>query len=323
MNQNVPSMTVLIAARPAQVEIKAVAASRALDYPADKLEIIVARGNQPSAQRNAGLKAAQGDLIYFLDDDSVPEPGNLRRAVAHFDDPKVQMGGGPSICPREAPPLEQVFARVLASWLAFGPSRARYAAVGQVRETSEKELILCNQFARRQALLDLGGFNEALYPNEENALMDELQKRGGKLIYDPQLLVHRRPRSSLKSFARMLMTYGRGRAEQFRLHPTLGSALNSVPPLFCLYLLALLPLVVLTAIGELWLMPLGLYALAILAQGLVLAADGHVLRSLAAIPLIVLTHILYGLGFWRGLFTTLRQKGQQQPPQVVLETITR
>ena len=323
MNQNVPSMTVLIAARPAQAEIKAVAASRALDYPADKLEIIVARGNQPSAQRNAGLKAAQGDLIYFLDDDSVPEPGNLRRAVAHFDDPKVQMGGGPSICPREAPPLEQVFARVLASWLAFGPSRARYAAVGQVRETSEKELILCNQFARRQALLDLGGFNEALYPNEENALMDELQKRGGKLIYDPQLLVHRRPRSSLKSFARMLMTYGRGRAEQFRLHPTLGSALNSVPPLFCLYLLALLPLVVLTAIGELWLMPLGLYALAILAQGLVLAADGHVLRSLAAIPLIVLTHILYGLGFWRGLFTTLRQKGQQQPPQVVLETITR
>lgn len=321
MNENVPSITVLIAARPAQAEIKAVAASRALDYPADKLEIIVARGNQPSAQRNAALKAARGDLIYFLDDDSIPEPGNLRRAVAHFSDPKVQMVGGPSLCPREAPPLEQVFARVLASWLAFGPSRARYAAVGQVRETSEKELILCNQFARRQAMLDLGGFNEALYPNEENALMDELQMRGGKLIYDPQLLVHRRPRSSLKSFARMLMTYGRGRAEQFRLHPTLGSALNFAPPLFCLYLLALIPLLMLTSIGRPCLVPLALYALAVLAQGLVLASGGQVLRSLAAIPLIVLTHILYGLGFWRGLFTTLRKKGQHPPPEVVLETI--
>ena len=321
MNENVPSITVLIAARPAQAEIKAVAASRALDYPADKLEIIVARGKQPSVQRNAGLKAAHGDLIYFLDDDSIPEPGNLRRAVAHFSDPKVQMVGGPSLCPREAPPLEQVFARVLASWLAFGPSRARYAAVGQVRETSEKELILCNQFARRQAMLDLGGFNEALYPNEENALMDELQMRGGKLIYDPQLLVHRRPRSSLKSFARMLMTYGRGRAEQFRLHPTLGSALNFAPPLFCLYLLALIPLLMLTSIGRPCLVPLALYALAVLAQGLVLASGGQVLRSLAAIPLIVLTHILYGLGFWRGLFTTLRKKGQHPPPEVVLETI--
>ena len=323
MNENVPSITVLIAARPGQAEIQAVAASSALDYPADKLEIIVARGKQPSAQRNAALKAARGDLIYFLGHDSAPEPGNLHRAVTHFSDPKVQMVGGPNLCPCDAPPLEQVFALVLASWLAFGPSRARYAAIGQVRATSEKELILCNLLARRQAMLELGGFNEALYPNEENALMDDLQKRGGKLIYDPQLIVHRRPRSSLRSFARMLMTYGRGRAEQFRLHPTPGSALNFVPPLFCLYLLALPLLLTLTPIGKAGLVPLAFYALAVLAQAVVLATGGQVFQSIAAIPLVVLTHILYGLGFWRGLFTALKQKGQQPPPPVVLETIPR
>jgi GT2 family glycosyltransferase len=323
VNENVPSITVLIAARPAQAEIKAVAASRALDYPADKLEIIVARGKQPSVQRNAGLKAAHGDLIYFLADESAPIPGNLRRAVDHFGDPKVQMVGGPNLCPSEAPLLEQIFALVLASWLAFGPSRARYVAVGEVRATSEKELILCNLLARREAMLELGGFNEALYPNEENALMDELQKRGGKLIYDPQLLVHRRPRSSIRSFARMLMTYGRGRAEQFRLHPTPGSALNFVPPLFCLYLLGLPLLLTLTPIGKVVLVPLAFYALVVVAQAVVLAAGGRVLQSLAAIPLIVLTHILYGLGFWRGLFTMLKPRGQQPPPPVVLETVPR
>ena len=69
----------LIAARPGQVEVKAAAAARAFDYPAEKLEIIVARGKQPSVQRNAGLRAARGELIYFLDDDSVAQPGNLRR----------------------------------------------------------------------------------------------------------------------------------------------------------------------------------------------------------------------------------------------------
>jgi succinoglycan biosynthesis protein ExoA len=314
---------VLITARPGQAEIKAVAASGVLDYPADKLDIIVARGQQPSAQRNAALKAARGDLIYFLDDDSAPEPGNLRRAVAQFRDPKVQMVGGPNLCPPDAPPIEQVFALVLASWLAFGPSRARYAAVGQVRETSEKELILCNLLARRQSMLDLGGFNEALYPNEENALMDELQKQGGKLIYDPQVLVCRRPRPNLKAFARMLMTYGRGRAEQFRLHPTPGSALNFVPPLFCLYLLALPFVLALTAIGKLYLVPLLFYALAVLAQAGALAAAGRLLQSFAAIPLIVLTHVLYGLGFWRGLFTPLRRPGQRPPGQVVLEQVPR
>ena len=119
------------------------------------------------------------------------------------------------------------------------------------------------------------------------------------------------------------MTYGRGRAEQFRLHPTPGSALNFVPPLFCLYLLALPFALALTSSGKLYLLPLLFYALAVLAQAVALAAGGRLLRTLAAVPLIVLTHILYGLGFWRGLFTPLRRPGQRPPGQVVLERVPR
>jgi len=118
VNEKLPSVTVLIAARPEQSEIKAVTASRALDYPPDKLEILVARGKQPSAQRNAALKAARGELIYFLDDDSAPKPGNLRRAWEYFSDSCVQMVGGPNVCPAAAPPLEQIFALVPGSLLA-------------------------------------------------------------------------------------------------------------------------------------------------------------------------------------------------------------
>ena len=322
MNDNVPSVTVLIAARPDQAEIKAVIASRSLEYPPDKLEILVARGKQPSAQRNAALKAARGELIYFLDDDSAPEPANLRRVLTYFKDPAVKMVGGPNVCPPDAPVLEKIFALVLSSWLAFGPSRARYAPVGQVRDASEKELILCNLVARRETLVDLGGFNEALYPNEENALMDELQKRGGKLVYDPKLIVHRRPRASLKAFAKMLLTYGRGRAEQFRSYPTFGSALNFVPPLFCVYLLFVL-FAFAYAGSSAWflLLPLALYGFAVLAQAAVLALGGFPMQSVGAIPLIILTHILYGAGFWRGLCTRLKPPQNGSPSQVVLETV--
>ncbi len=311
MPHNLPTVTVLIAARPGQREVKAVDAARLLDYPAELLEIIVARGRQPSVQRNTGLRAARGEVIYFLDDDSVPVPGNLRRAMSHFQDPKVQMVGGPNTCPPDAPWLEQVFALVLGAWLAFGPSRARYTPVGATRPSGEKELILCNLAARRAPLLELGGFNEALYPNEENALMDELQKRGGLLMYDPQFTVQRRPRPSLRSFARMLMTYGRGRAEQFRLHPTPGSILNFVPPLFCVYTVSLL----LTPwVGGWWLAPLGFYAMAVLAQTSALIPAGGAARGVGALPLIVLTHLLYGLGFWRGLFTPLRAPARSEVP---------
>ena len=323
VNESLPTVTVLIPARPGQAEIKALAAARALEYPADRLDIIVARGKQPSVQRNAAMKAARGELIYFLDDDSVPPPGNLRRAVAHFADSKVQMVGGPNLCPPEAPTLEQVFALVLGSWLAFGPSRARYAAVGAVRASGEKELILCNLVARREIMLELGGFNEALYPNEENALMDELQKRGGKLLYDPGLIVHRRPRPSLKAFARMLRTYGRGRAEQFRVHPTIGSAPNFVPPLFCVYLLALVLAAVLNRIQAAWFAPLAVYGVLVLAQAAALIPRGGLGRAMAAIPLIVLSHVLYGFGFWRGLFTSLKPPAGRPPTPVELETVTR
>jgi cellulose synthase/poly-beta-1,6-N-acetylglucosamine synthase-like glycosyltransferase len=327
VSEKLPSVTIIIAARPEQADIKAVNAARQLDYPSGQLEIIVARGKHPSVQRNAALKAARGEWIYFLDDDSVPPPENLRIAAKHFSDPTTKMIGGPNLCPPDAPLLEQVFAVVLASWLAFMSSRARYAPIGNIRATSEKELILCNLLARRTDLLELGGFNEALYPNEENALMDELQKRGGKLIYNPQLVVHRRPRHSLQAFFKMLRTYGRGRAEQFRVHPTFGSAANFVPPLFCLYLLTL-AIFQLTALGKpfdllkiLSAVPLAIYAVAILLQTLFSMPASGVFRSLLAMPLLAAPHIFYGFGFWHGLFTKLNHGLNRPRFEVVLEKI--
>lgn len=230
------------------------------------------------------------------------------------------MIGGPNLCPADAPFLEQVFALVHASWLAFGPSRARYARVGRLRESSEKELILCNLAARRDAMLELGGFNELLYPNEENALMDDLQKRG-PLLYDPEMFVYRRPRRSLKSFVKMLLNYGRGRAEQFRLNPTARSAPNFVPPLFCLYLLSLPLLWVLAHWAAL--IPLTFYVVALLVQAVVLLPQGGIAASLCAIPLMFLTHVIYGAGFARGLFTRLKASPDRPKTQVVLETVPR
>ena len=324
MNDPLLSVTVLIAAPPGQIEILAVNAGRRIDYPKELLEIIVARGKQPSVQRNQGIQAARGELIYFLDDDSQPRPGDLHQAVRHFADATVQMAGGPNVCPNDAPPLEQVFAAVLSSWLAFGPSRARYVSVGKVRPTSEKELILCNLIARRETLLAAGGFNQALYPNEENALMDDLQKRGGKLIYDPELIVYRRPRRSLPAFSRMLRNYGRGRAEQFRVNPTPGSMLNLAPPFFCLYLVNLL-FVLLVSSNTLLLLiaafPLAAYVVVVLSQTIALIPSRGMRTALWASPLLAWSHLMYGFGFWRGLFTNLEKKRAADSVPVKLETV--
>jgi succinoglycan biosynthesis protein ExoA len=308
-----PRVTIIVPTKPGQAEIPSVEAARQLDYPRELIEVIIARGKQPAIQRNRALHEATGEIIYFLDDDARPAPGALRRAVEHFRDPKVQMVGGPNLCPADAPFLEQVFAVVLASWIAFGPSRARYDRVGGARPSGEKELILCNLLARRATMLAVGGFDEALYPNEENALMDEVQKRGGLLLYDPEVVVERRPRSTLRAFCKMLMTYGRGRAEQFRLHPTPGSAMNFVPPLFVFYVLVLPVLVeVLGRLGHRGLaflvtVPALIYLPALVFQTVASIPNFGVIRSIAAFPLLYAAHFFYGLGFWRGLFTRVKQ----------------
>ena len=122
----------------------------------------------------------------------------------------------------------------------------------------------------------------------------------------------------MEAFCKMLRNYGRGRAEQFRLHPTFGSAPNFVPPLFCLYLVVALVTTPLFG-GWLWL-PMIAYAFAVLSQAWQAQRRslGHLLR---VIPLIALTHIFYGIGFWKGLFTKLKPPGAPANVAVFLERI--
>jgi len=307
-NKELPSVSVLVPVHPHKKEVKSAEAARHFDYPADKLEIVVVRTTDlsigPGVKRNAGLKAIKGDLVYMLDDDSVAAPGLLRNAVEKFmADPQVKMVGGPNVCPPDAPLFERALGCVMGSWLAFGPSCARYRPVGKLRESTEKELISCNLVANRAAVLEVG-FNPKLWPNEENAMMDGVQKRGGKLLYDPDFIAFRRPRDNFRAYRKMLVFYGGGRAHQLRMHPTVNSLPNFVPAFFLLYLLVLpfvpfIPMV--KDFAGLVLMPLALYLLAVLVQTAFIGGRSGLLLALYSAPLLVATTLLYGFGFLWGL----------------------
>jgi GT2 family glycosyltransferase len=62
----------------------------------------------PAANRNAGALAAGGELLVFLDDDCLPEPGLLSAYAAAFADPALQAAEGRISPDREPNRLDEV-----------------------------------------------------------------------------------------------------------------------------------------------------------------------------------------------------------------------
>ncbi len=314
-------VSVIIAARVGQTQVAALDGLSQLLGDANGIEVLLVRGRSPSRQRNLAAGEAQGEILYFLDDDSLIASGAVERLRNEFSDPRVSVLGGPNLCPSDASFLHRVFAAVMGNRLVFGPSSARYRRIGRRRLSSEKELILCNMAIRASAFHRAGGFDESLYPNEENALLDEIAKTGDQIVYDPELLVSRYPRSTLSAFVRMLYRYGRGRGEQVRLYPGVSSVLNFVPAMFVVYLvgLAILSLVS-SELLQPFLIPLVFYAALSVAWTLASRWRLGLPVVVASIPLVPVSHIAYGLGLWKGLIAGVAKPGEMDDKgEVTLE----
>ncbi len=310
MNREWPLITVIIAVRPDQERIPALEALRHCRCAPDSVEILLAKGRYPSRQRNLAARQARGKILYFLDDDSQAAPDVLERVAERFASGAAATAGGPSLCAPEVNRWQRIFAQLMGNRLAFGASAARYRQFGSLRETTEKELILCNLAIDSQAFAASGGFDEEMYPNEENALLDEIQRRGGKLWYDPGLVVYRQPRSTVPEYLRMLYRYGFGRGEQVRRHPSLGSIPNFVPAGLVLWLLALPGLWWgLSAFWIFW--PVWAYGAVLFGLGLKTSLAQGIVTGAATAGLLAAGHLTYGTGVWSGL---LKRASGKQPP---------
>ena len=177
------------------------------------MEIFVAVGNSPSRQRNLAAARARGEVLAFLDSDCRVEASHFERLEIHYSANRAVVGG-PSLLACPASRRETVFQSLFAHPLLTGPSSARYGCCGKLRACGDAELILCNMAVFRRIFAESGGFDERLYPNEENEWMDRLRAAGVVFWHDPDLVVRRPQRKTWTAFFRTLLAYGRGRTRQ-------------------------------------------------------------------------------------------------------------
>lgn len=264
--------------------------------PDPRFELIVAEGCAPSRQRNRAARQASGDILYFLDDDSLINPENLVLCLDSMKDPRVAVVGGPSLTPPGDTPLQQLFGLALSSPFGSGAVCNRYRKYGKTRITTDKELILCNLAVRREVFIGQSGFNESLYPNEENEFLDRLSALGHLAVHMPSMHVFRSQRPSLRAFIRQMFNYGRGRAQQTLI--TGACSIASFIPLFFALYLVLLPL---GLKYDLLLLPLVVYLCAALASSLLIMFRTKRILSLFLVCLYPLMHAVNGSGLLWGL----------------------
>ena len=294
-------------------------------YQQKKIEILNAVGNQPSVQRNKCAEQASGDIIYFLDNDSEIQLYNderkssLHTLLEQFESHPKAIVGGPSLTPSTDSWFQKGIGLLFSSVFGVGKIRSRYTLIGKTRLTDQTEIILCNMMIDRKSFKELGGFNENLYPNEENDLVFRMQKLGGEIVHVPSGGVYRSQRETLGKFIKQIFVYGRGRAEQTLANPKSFSSFVIIVIGFLFYAVLAAPVQFLLwnplvsdingseLLKLLWnylpLAPGVIYLFFNILFSLGTCISKGKLLHLPLMPfLYFINHIMYGVGFFFGLF---------------------
>lgn len=170
------------------------------------------RAPGPAGARNAGLAAAETEFVAFLDADCVCRRDWARPLAALLaEDPGLAL-----VAPRvRSVAGEDVVARyeISSSPLDMGPHPGLVGPGRRIGFVPSAALV-----ARRAALLQLGGFDEALRFGEDVDLVWRAVAAGWSVRYAPELEVEHRPRPTLRALARQRFEYGSSAARLDRRH---------------------------------------------------------------------------------------------------------
>lgn len=259
---------------------------------------VIAQPGLPNRKRLAAALATGAELLAFLDDDAYPDPEWLAAAIAHFEDPGVIAVGGPAVTPPGDAARARASGAVYASPLVTAPVRHRYLARGT---RTIDALPSCNMLMRRAAFLTHAPRTLNFFPGEDMLVCDAARTAGGRIVYDPRVLVFHHRRPLFGPHLRQVWSYALFRGWYLRRRPTVRSIVYAAPA----------ALTVATAVAVAGLsqrrlrVPIALAAAAYtLAIGVSAIREARVARANAAdVALgIVLTHWTYGAGTIAGWF---------------------
>ena len=258
---------------------------------------------------NAGLRAARGEYVCILGAHSVYPSDYISACLQELQrHGAVGCSGRVMTSPANDTLQASLAAWTLASRFASSPTSVRTRTEGFV------DTIPFPVF-RKEALLEIGGYDEALHRNQDNDLNQRLRARGYRLYLTSRTHSIYRAQPTLAALWKYAFRTGSWNGISMRYKPASMSLRHLVPLLFVNTLLALIGVGVVFQFAS-WRYAYSFTAavLVILAAHLalgVVAASATAVRNKALAPLLLpfvflAFHIAYGFGTLVGMTTVIK-----------------
>jgi GT2 family glycosyltransferase len=183
------------------------------------------RNNMPRA-RNEGMAVSTGDIIAFIDDDSMISPTWLKAMVDAYEDDTLGAVGG-RVVRRPEPYCELETGTPSMLVKPSGIVIAQGIDLATEAQMEVDHLIGCNMSFRREALQQVGGFDSnytLTNYREETDLCIRLKKAGWRIVFAPAMSVKHVSARSAKPFfmERPYIQFSNGRNSAYLAYKNFG-----------------------------------------------------------------------------------------------------
>ena len=253
----------------------------------------------PGEKRNFAALSAKGEYLAFIDDDAYPDKNWLKNAFNFLISKKYNIClGGPGMLPKDSTFFEKSVSLFFISKI-FHSDSERYFENKQMNNKIVYDWPSFNFFISRNFFLKIRGFDNRFWPGEDSKLCEKINKTKGVIYYLSNVKVFHHPRVSFFKFIKQIFRYGYHRGKFFKFGDSNSRNLKyTIPSIFLLFHFTFL----INKFFFLLIMSFYIFLL-IIDIFIIKIKKINIFHIVISRFLIYFAHIIYGIGFLRGIIS--------------------